>query len=397
MSIVDDLRATPPSDPAAGLRDQAAATIERLTGRNAVLAADLTRAEDRNVVLTADLTQAQDRNAVLTTDLTQAQDRNAVLTADLTQAQDQNAVLTTDLTQARDRIAALTRAANQIVAATSPPTLQEKRQKAVEDSRKDLIRRLVAVAISVGFASQLVRIITPPAGSSAGLVSDSIHVIRLSTSMLVILLAWDWYHRDIEDKPLGVLRFLLDAGIVFLELALLLASSDPDLWSWLLAAIFAAYVAWDILAIIDCRAAFGFHQQPQLRWKRIGEACKEIGETYLYGFGHDAGFCNAPEKRGPPINAVWAIYFFVVARLIWWFLPPYETAGAYATCATVAIGAGLLWWEGHLPDAIRQWYWKIRIAILGIIIILAMLTCLFGHLKYDYPLTNCYPWRCPFT
>lgn len=203
------------------------------------------------------------------------------------------------------------------------------------EARRDLICRLVAVAISVGFAAQIGRIIAPPPATAQAHAFDPAHFVRLCTSMLVILLGWDWYHRDLERRPLnGILRFLLDAIIVFAELSLLLSSGEPQLWAWLLWAIFVLYVPWDVLAIVDYRQDFGFDNT------MIQSPVKDVGQTYWYGVRGD------PDKRGPPINFIWMLYFSVV--LLTMHFP--DPQGTYITCLLVALGAVALWREGGYPD-----------------------------------------------
>jgi hypothetical protein len=202
-------------------------------------------------------------------------------------------------------------------------------------TRKDLIRRLVAVVISVGFASQIVSL-QLIAWWEKGPSSHDPHVAqlaRLGTGLLIILLGWDWYERDIEEMPLtGVKRFLLDAVIVLAELVVLLSSGDARLWSSVLVVVFALYVLWDILAIIDHPSAFALTAPRKHFW----EVPRDVAVTYAGGIAGDES------KRGPPINLAWFIYFLVVLLLL-----PFP--GRYATiapCVMVALGAVLLWAEG---------------------------------------------------
>ena len=202
-------------------------------------------------------------------------------------------------------------------------------------TRKDLIRRLVAVVISVGFASQIVSL-QLIAWWEKGPSSHDPHVaqlVRLATGLLIILLGWDWYERDIEEMPLtGIKRFLLDAVIVLAELVVLLSSGDGRLWSSVLALVFALYFLWDILAIIDHPSAFALTAPRKHFW----EVPRDVVATYA------GGIAGNERKRGPPINLAWLIYFLVVLLLL-----PFP--GRYATIAPgvmVALGAVLLWAEG---------------------------------------------------
>jgi hypothetical protein len=201
-------------------------------------------------------------------------------------------------------------------------------------ARKDLIRRLIAVIISVGFASQIVGL-QLIAWWEKGPSSHDPHVaqlVRLATGLLIILLGWDWYERDIEEMPLtGIKRFLLDAVIVLAELVVLLSSGDARLWSSVLALVFALYILWDILAIIDHPSAFALTPR-----QHFWEVPRDVVATYA------GGFAGKERKRGPPINLAWVVYFLVVLLML-----PFP--GRYATtapCVMVALGAVLLWAEG---------------------------------------------------
>jgi hypothetical protein len=95
-------------------------------------------------------------------------------------------------------------------------------------------------------------------------------------------------------KPLsGIVRFILDAVIVIVELLLLLSSKDASLWSSLLLVLFGLYVGWDLLAIYDHPDAFGFPEERPSRWR----ALPDVVQTYIIG-----GFRGDEKKRGPPIN-----------------------------------------------------------------------------------------------
>jgi hypothetical protein len=216
------------------------------------------------------------------------------------------------------------------------------RQANVAAARKDLIRRLIAVAISVGFASQVVAMKVVDWWSGVQNIADPSETLaRLFTALLVILLSWDWYDRDVDDKPLTrILRFILDAFIVIADLALLLSSGHAHLWWSLLAIIFASYIVWDILSIIDHPAAFGFPAPRQSRWR----ALKDMGQTYW------DGLWGAQRRRGPAINLEWFAYFLAVLLLAPSFLPFPGKFGSFVACLMVAVGAWVLWCEGVRRD-----------------------------------------------
>jgi hypothetical protein len=166
------------------------------------------------------------------------------------------------------------------------------------------------------------------AGIDKGLSAE---LARLITAFFVILLGWDWYDRDVEAKPLGIARFILDAIIVMAELVLLLSSAKPSLWSDVLFAIFALYIFWDFLAIIEAPLAFELGRRES--WRRVPS---DIKATYVGGLSGDA------KKRGPPINFIWFIYFCLVLLV----LPFPGKYGDIALCVMVGLGACCLWAEG---------------------------------------------------
>jgi hypothetical protein len=184
--------------------------------------------------------------------------------------------------------------------------------------------------------------------------------------MIVILLAWDWYDRDLRYKPLTRIdRFILDAIIVSAELVLLLSSSDPQLWAIVLVAIFGFYVVWDVFSIIDHPDAFDF-DDPRTKW---WYAPGDIVCTYAGGFRN-------PKRRGPPINLAWFLYFLVILLLLPRLLPFRGMYGGFVTCLMVVLGASLLWCEGVLrKDGKRR-----LISFYGRLVAFAFLAILYGVL-----------------
>jgi predicted nuclease with TOPRIM domain len=247
----------------------------------------------------------------------------------------------------------------------------------VPEARKDLIRRFVAIAISVGFATQIVNMELIehwkeaieqwpswwPSWTTIPKVDLPLleTMARLCTSMLVILLAWDWYDRDLRSKPLTRIgRFILDAIIVSAELILLLSSSQPQLWAIVLVVIFGFYIVWDVFSIIDHPGAFDFGD-PRSNW---WYGPRDIVCTYVGGFRN-------PRRRGPLINLTWFLYFLVVLLVL-----PF--GGMYApffTCLMVILGACLLWCEGVFRSDGKR-----LIAWWGRIIAFLSLTILYGFL-----------------
>jgi hypothetical protein len=119
--------------------------------------------------------------------------------------------------------------------------------------RADLIRRLFAVSLSVGFASQVAKMSWLIDGKlpTGGDIQD---IVLLIISGIVVVLSWDGYLGAIRDFPLqDASRFYLDVVIVFLYLVLLECSHINNIWFWISAidAIFVLYIIWDLLTKLN--------------------------------------------------------------------------------------------------------------------------------------------------
>jgi prefoldin subunit 5 len=327
MGLIEDLRAGPIHnlDHARDLMAQSADEIEQLR-------ADKSRYSDEVSRLSVELDRTNQEIGGLTNELDQARDEIAKLKADRALVANEVTRLNTEAIVANSDMARLTGELTQV---RNDIARLRDTEKKVPAARKDLIRRLVAVAISVGFASQIVLMNVFEWWTQGAHLGDpqAAQLARLITGMLVILLGWDWYDRDVEDKPLTrIARFILDAVIVITQLLLLLSSGDSHLWSRLLVAVFALYVVWDILAIVDHPSAFA-RPSPRSAWWHVP---KDVGYAYIGGLGRDE------KNHGPLINVVWLAYFYTVLLV----LPFPGKYGAFAQCLMVALGACLLWGEG---------------------------------------------------
>jgi hypothetical protein len=122
-------------------------------------------------------------------------------------------------------------------------------QRARAEARADLIRRLFAVAISVGFAATLARMTWVQNGTLPN-AAELNQTLILATALLAAVLGWDGHLLAMTDKPLfGFWRFLINLALVFIYMFLLMASAHPECLLWTLAVIFVLYVVWDVLAM----------------------------------------------------------------------------------------------------------------------------------------------------
>jgi hypothetical protein len=123
------------------------------------------------------------------------------------------------------------------------------------DDRKDFVRRMIAVAISVGFAGRLVQMnwikgtqfVWPTA-------TEWIVLLRLVVGIFVVVSGWEWYHRDIRDRPLNrPWRFYIDIAVVITTILFLFASDKEEVWLSSLVLIFALYLLWDAFSALEFR------------------------------------------------------------------------------------------------------------------------------------------------
>jgi hypothetical protein len=126
--------------------------------------------------------------------------------------------------------------------------------------RSDLVKRLFAVCLSVGFANQIINMVwltngkLPPSNE----VPD---LLLLIVSLIIIVLSWDGYLRVLQEFPLeDVYRFFLDIGIVFSYLILLQCAHTRTDLAWVY-----------IIDVIFCTLSYlGLsHNTPVSRAKRI--------------------------------------------------------------------------------------------------------------------------------
>ena len=122
------------------------------------------------------------------------------------------------------------------------PAGSDDAQRARAEARADLIRRLFAVAISVGFAATLARMTWVQNGTLPNPLELN-QTLILGTALLAAILGWDGHLVAMTDKPLfGFWRFLVNLALVFIYMFLLMASAHPECMLWTLAVIFALYV-----------------------------------------------------------------------------------------------------------------------------------------------------------
>ena len=163
-------------------------------------------------------------------------------------------------------------------------------------------------------------------------LADWEEAARLGTAMLFIIVGWEWYHRDVDTRPLNKgYRFAVDILIVLTSTVLLLSSTTGSGHLWLLSivAIMVLYIVWDILCIFEYPATYAI-------------APGHVLQVYR------RGFVNGPH-RGPITNALWALYFCVLAYLAGWHFA-LGNYSVFLSCSFVVLGIMLLRRDGNYPN-----------------------------------------------
>jgi len=143
-----------------------------------------------------------------------------------------------------------------------------------------------------------------------------------------VVSGWEWYHRDLKDRPLNYpWRFYIDVAVVTYTIVFLYASNNEGIWLFSLVTIFGLYVLWDIAALIE-----------------FGRVSIVLREKIWSGF---------------ITNIIWSAFF--------WLLFLDRNDHPLATCLFVFLAAAFLRALGSLqiPSAVTFWGAVARVAIVG--------------------------------
>ena len=176
--------------------------------------------------------------------------------------------------------------------------------------RGDFVRRLFAVAVSVGFAATLTEMEWVVKGSLPN-KPESEQLFILFTGLVATVLSWDGYLVSIESKPLnGYWRFAIDILLVFIYMFFLISSKQPDFWLPILAVIFVLYVIWDFLTVREHMRSYNALSIPVGADETYKAPTCDVLRVYV------GGFLGRPNVgRGPIITLSWALYFVVLAKM----------------------------------------------------------------------------------
>lgn len=194
--------------------------------------------------------------------------------------------------------------------------------------RADLIRRLFAVAISVGAAATIAQMGWVHAGQWPCLAEWQ-QLFILSAAMTATVLSWDGYLFSIADRPLkSFWRFAIDILLVFIYMVLLMTSKLLVWWLFIHAFIYALYVIWDLLTVYDWKEKY---------YTKRDAPNQTIRRVYIGGLTD-----SADVSRGPIITIGWGIYFWALYllndRALHWLNVPGLKERIFGTSVFVVLG-----------------------------------------------------------
>jgi hypothetical protein len=183
------------------------------------------------------------------------------------------------------------------------------------DARKDLVKRLFPVAISVGLAGPLVQMPWLVDGSIPTW-QEAEQLARIFLSLLFVLMSWDWFDKDVENSPPTTLgRFLNDVAIVLAYMLLLILARSETTWTMDLVLIFVLYIFWDVLSAFDQTGGWFSNLRKNYKdafVRNISQWFSNLRKNYK-----DAFVRNFSQKTDavPAINLCWLLYFFGILML----------------------------------------------------------------------------------
>jgi hypothetical protein len=176
--------------------------------------------------------------------------------------------------------------------------------------RDDFIRRLFAVAVSVGFAATLIKMKWVENGTFPA-EQEWEQLAILATGLIATVLSWDGYLASIADKPLnGYGRFVIDILLVFIYMFFLISSQRANFWLPILAIIFGLYVIWDMFTVREHMRSYDLSLLPAGSDDGYRARVSDVARVYIRGFLN-----KRSTNRGPIITLSWAVFFAVLAAL----------------------------------------------------------------------------------
>lgn len=233
--------------------------------------------------------------------------------------------------------------------ASTRPAIKNPEPTSIAKGREDFIKRLFAVTLSVGVASQIVRIMFDPTHfypqyDWSPVLDQWRTILLLLISLIIVVSSWEGYLGAVERMPLeDAFRFWIDIALVFSYLLLTLSSQIQGLWFSIHTLIFVEYLAWDI-----ARSTLSVYKERQ------------------------AAFPQRQYQLSMMITIVWLLYF-VVILLLKNFTPYFSGSLGFTAIAFAALAGVVL----YRRDKKYRWCWPCKIgaflAPLTILVIVAYL------------------------
>jgi hypothetical protein len=193
------------------------------------------------------------------------------------------------------------------------------------EARRDLIRRLFPVAISVGFAARLIHMKWLENGILPN-YTESEELARLFTAMFLVVSGWELYHRDVDRFPLEKsYRFIIDVMLKVLTIIFLYSSGNTVLWFVSFLTIFFLYVVWDAFSIREYPDCYDVQRPAHLG---------RIISVYWSGLWNGT-------RRGLITYLSWFIYFAVIPMLSWCVFKG-QGHQAFVSCVFIILGSIVL-------------------------------------------------------
>lgn len=181
---------------------------------------------------------------------------------------------------------------------------QDQQQQRRAQNRADFLRRLFAVIVSVGFATQLVQMDSVKNGRiPTG--ADLVHLVFLAVGLVLIIQSWEEYFSTIEVMPLTKpIRFYIDITILFSYLLLLMYSSSVLQFLLIVSAIFVLYWLWETFVYVE----YPTHYAPRTG---SGESAEN---PYWNGIIYSASDINSPLRLA--LSTILALVYFLMLYFI---------------------------------------------------------------------------------
>lgn len=184
--------------------------------------------------------------------------------------------------------------------------------------RNDFMRRLFAVAISVGAAAGLLQMDWIRGDTVPTTQKEWEQIFVFLVGLTATIASWDGYLLSIDNKPLyGIWRFVIDIALVFIYMFMLLSSGNSFLLLIVLSVIYFLYFLWDILTVREHPLKYNSHLKLK---EREPASFADIARVYRDGFK-----TSGDTKRGPIITFLWMIYFLLLMAISLAGTPWYET------------------------------------------------------------------------